>query len=103
MNVNASTLSATSKTLSQNDATTSATLVARYNQKQHPINSSSSTIASTNFDGADPFSDAFGSDDPFSGSLAIGGGDLSASLGAKVCLYIHLKTLICNNCIFLRL
>lgn len=82
MNVNASQLSS-SKTLSQNDATTSGTLVARYNVKNHPKTGSSSTIASTNFDGADPFSDAFGSDDPFSGSLAAGASELSGSLGAS--------------------
>ena len=50
--------------------------------KNHPRNGSSSTIASGTFDGADPFSDAFGTDDPFSGSMAVGGGDLSASGGS---------------------
>lgn len=72
-----------SRTLSQNDQTSaSATLVARSNQKNHLHNGSSSTIASTNFDGADPFSDAFGSDDPFSGSMAVGGGSTDQISGS---------------------
>lgn len=84
--VNISNLSCTSSTLSaaktlssQND---SATLVApNLSTKNHQKNGSSSTIASSNFDGIDPFSDVFG-EDPFNtNSLAmqLGGGDLSAS------------------------
>lgn len=97
-----SSILSSSRTLSQNadegDLTTSATLVGprsgqtgnnNLGPKNAARNGSSSTIASGTFDGADPFSDAFGTDDPFSGSMAVGGGssgmaDLTASQGGSL-------------------
>lgn len=83
--VNISNVSTLASTAAANRTITASndsnTLVARY--KCSAKNGSQSTIASSNFDGVDPFSDVFG-EDPFNASTAgvVAGPELSASFAS---------------------